>query len=606
MDFGFVASLLGGVSGGMGGWYAGKAAKIVFWPAFDPHQFTFYFLLLLFLLFPTLASPMTNDPSTDSSLSDDSAILDEALSGGHETSYDEVPYQSLPYAQSHPDRMASMGTLFGMSPPNPSTARILELGCAAGGNILPIAVSNPETQVVGIDLSARQIKDGQEVVDALGLQNIELRHASITDLDDSLGKFDYIIAHGVFSWVPTEVQDHIFKVCSKNLTENGIAYISYNTHPGWHMRGMIRDMMCYHVADFSDSKTKIRQARSLLKFLSDNVPKERNKAYAELLTSELELLKKQADYYLFHDHLEVVNDPIYFHEFADRAGEAGLAYLGESSLASMLGSDFSPEVSQTLKQVAPNIIRMEQYMDFLRNRMFRQTLLVHKETKLKRELGESSLQSFYLAAPLKPAEENTEEELVTDAKQQFKSPSGHLLTTASPVAKIAIQTLGEHWPETVAFDDLVNTTREKLPADSPALTAEKDLSAQLGAELLRCLSHGLVECHVVPASFTRTIAEKPSTTALVRWQAKNKRPITNLRHESVKVDELGRHVLARLDGTRTGADLVRALCGEAAKGTISIKVNDLLVSDTGQLQIHLGKIVAAMLPRLGVAALLEK
>jgi len=549
---------------------------------------------------------MTTGPPTDEPVADAPTLLDETLSLGPETSYDEVPYQSLPYAQSHPERMASIGRLFGMSPPETRSARILELGCAAGGNILPIGVNNPETQIVGVDLSARQIKAGQEIVDALGIKNVELRHASITDLDDSLGKFDYVIVHGVFSWVPTEVQNHIFQVCRNNLNENGIAYISYNTHPGWHMRGMIRDMMCYHVADFKDSGTKIKQARSLLKFLSDNVPQQRSKAYSQMLTSELELLSKQADYYLFHDHLEEVNDPIYFHEFASRAGEAGLAYLGESTLATMLGSDFPPEVTQTLKQVAPNIIRMEQYMDFLRNRMFRQTLLVHKETKLKRELGAASLQSFHLATPLKPAAENTAEELLTDAKQQFKSPTGHLLTTASPVAKIAIQMLGELWPTTIAFDELVSATREKLPADSPALSAEKDLSVQLGSELLRCLSHGLIECHVEPSPFLRTVPEQPSTTPLVRWQAKNNRPITNLRHESVKVDELGRHILARLDGTQTGADLVQFLCGQAAKGTISIKVNELQVSDAGQLQKHLAKVVGAMLPRLGSAALLVK
>lgn len=549
---------------------------------------------------------MTDEPAIPSEISVD----DDTLSGqegevpSQETSYDEVPYQSLPYSQSHPNRVATIGTLFGMSPPDPCSARILELGCAAGGNIIPIAASYPDAEVVGIDLSARQIEDGQAQIDALGLKNIELRHTSITDLDESAGKFDYIIAHGVFSWVPTNVQDHMFQVCRQNLNENGIAYISYNTHPGWGMRGMIRDMMCYHVEGFSDPQTQIKQARSLLKFLSENVPERRNESYAQMLTSELKLLEKQADYYLYHDHLEEVNDPIYFHEFADRAAKAELAYLGEASLASMLCSDFPPEVLKTLKQVAPNIVRMEQYMDFLRNRMFRQTLLVHKDTELKREINETAVQAFHLATPLKPAEENKEEHLFDDTKQHFKSPTGHLLTTASPVAKVAIQTLGEIWPATMAFDALANATRDKLPEDAPAVAAENGVATQLGAELLRCLSHGLIECHTVPASYVTSVSEKPQTASWVQWQAKNNRPITNMRHESVKVDELGRHVLMRLDGTRTAADLVRSLCGEAAKGKITIKVNELQVSDLGQLQKHLGRVVAAMLPRFGQAGLL--
>src|SRR5690606_25534400 len=153
--------------------------------------------------------------------------------------------------------------------------------CAAGGNLLPIADANPDAQCIGVDYSRRQINDGQNIIQAVGLNNVELRHASIADVDESYGKFDYIICHGVFSWVPPEIQDHILQGCRRKLTENGVAYVSYNTYPGWHMREMIRDMMRYHVSQFADAATKIKQARAVHKFLSENVPESRNKAYAE-------------------------------------------------------------------------------------------------------------------------------------------------------------------------------------------------------------------------------------------------------------------------------------------------------------------------------------
>ena len=180
------------------------------------------------------------------------------------STYDDVPYESNPFPQTHPDRLATIASFFGVTPPPVANARVLELGCAAGGNIIPIAVVHPESKVTGIDLSARQIDDGRAVVDALELKNIDLQQKSISDIDPSFGEFDFIICHGVYSWVPDEVQTDILRISKENLAENGIAYVSYNTYPGWHMRGMIRDMMKFHVGQFTDSGMQIKQARALV------------------------------------------------------------------------------------------------------------------------------------------------------------------------------------------------------------------------------------------------------------------------------------------------------------------------------------------------------
>jgi SAM-dependent methyltransferase len=178
----------------------------------------------------------------------------EQLSGATD-SYDEVPYDSYPFAQSHPFRLATQARLFGMTPTHPRRARVLELGCASGGNLLPLAEVFPEATIVGLDASARQIEQGHEAIRVLGYKNIELRHANILDIDESLGTFDYIIAHGVYSWVPDDVQRKLLDICSKNLAEQGVAYVSYNTFPGWRLRGMIRDLMSYRARFFPIRET---------------------------------------------------------------------------------------------------------------------------------------------------------------------------------------------------------------------------------------------------------------------------------------------------------------------------------------------------------------
>ncbi len=143
-------------------------------------------------------------------------------------SYDAVPYTSWPYPQSHPDRLATMATLFGLKPQPVDHARVLELGCASGGNLIPMAVAMPESHFIGIELSARQLAEGQETVRRLGLTNIELHQKNILEVGPDLGRFHYILAHGVYSWVPEPVQDKILAVCQENLEPGGVAYVSYN------------------------------------------------------------------------------------------------------------------------------------------------------------------------------------------------------------------------------------------------------------------------------------------------------------------------------------------------------------------------------------------
>src|SRR5262249_49173778 len=141
-------------------------------------------------------------------------------------SYDRIPYDSTPRYATHPDCLATLATLMGMKPAPVERCRVLEIGCSTGGNLLSMAEALPEGRFVGIDLSAVQIETGQRVASALGLGNVRLEVRSLLDVDESFGQFDYIITHGVYSWVPQQVRDHLLKVCKTNLAPHGVAYVS--------------------------------------------------------------------------------------------------------------------------------------------------------------------------------------------------------------------------------------------------------------------------------------------------------------------------------------------------------------------------------------------
>ena len=151
--------------------------------------------------------------------------------------YDEVPYLGQPFFQTRIQHLATMATIYGMTPPSLENCKVLELGCTDGGNLIPMALCFPQSQFLGIDLSPKQIMLGKKIVEETGISNLQLKVSDILEVDDSWGKFDFILVHGVYSWVPEEVQNQIFEICQKNLSTNGLAYISYNIYPGWKVFG---------------------------------------------------------------------------------------------------------------------------------------------------------------------------------------------------------------------------------------------------------------------------------------------------------------------------------------------------------------------------------
>jgi len=281
-----------------------------------------------------------------------------------QTAYDDIPYPSNPFPYSRPERLSAIAKLFGLDAPAPETCRVLELGCSMGTNLLVIAQDHPGSRCVGVDASSRQIAEGWKTIDALGLKNIQIKHLDILEVGDDFGEFDYIISHGVFSWVPLAVQNKMLEICKRLLAPKGIAYISYNTNPGWHIRGILRDMMLYRGMQFADPDARLAQAKSLVEFvaqasLGSDTP------YQRLLQSELKHIGRMQDYYLHHEYLEENNQPLYFNEFAKRLAVNGLQYLGDAEFSTMVAANFSPEVTRTLNELgAHDIVQMEQYMDY--------------------------------------------------------------------------------------------------------------------------------------------------------------------------------------------------------------------------------------------------
>ena len=518
-------------------------------------------------------------------------------------SYDEVPYEFRPFVRSYPDHLATLATLLGMKPPPADRSRILELGCAIGGNLIPMAINLPNSQFLGIDLSARQIADGQAMIKKLGLQNIELRHVDILEVDDSYGMFDYILCHGVYSWVPPEVQNKILSICSKNLKPMGVAYVSYNVYPGWHMFGMIRDMMMYHAGRFSNIPHRVAQARALLDFLSQSTPPQLS-SYNAMLKESVEYLRKHSDIYLLHEYLEEHNYPLYFYQFVERAAAAQLSFLSESDLSDMLLARFPPEAQKTLQKISlGDIIHMEQYMDFLGRRTFRQTLLCHQGILINRSLQPEFLQGMLITGNCKPTSANPD--YSTTNPEPFQSPKG-TITITDRLSKTALAILIQAAPMPIAFHDLCVAARKIVSrADDSSASKEDDLQT-LGRMILQGFCLGHVNLQLTPPIFTTTLSEKPTGYSLARLQAESGTMVTNARHEMATLNEFDRQVLRSLDGAHDRNSIIKILMDLLDRGVLAAKEHNEPVQDQDRRTAILERELPGSLKRLCDLALIVK
>jgi methyltransferase-like protein/ubiquinone/menaquinone biosynthesis C-methylase UbiE len=519
-------------------------------------------------------------------------------------SYDLVPYESYSYPQSHPDHLAALGRLFGLNSFPVTSCRVLELGCASGGNLIPMAYRFPESTFVGLDLSIRELEIGRKTIQDLNLKNINLRHMDIMDVHDSFGRFDYIIAHGVYSWIQDRAQDRILSICNRNLAPNGMAYVSYNTYPGWHMRGMIRHMMLYHTRQFQEVKEKIRESRALIDFLANSIPGEKDH-FALLLETELELIKRSGDSYIFHEHLEEKNSPVYFHQFVDRAEKHGLQYLAEAEFSSMLTSGFPKEVGETLEGISKDLVAAEQYMDFLRNRLFRQTILCHSELSLERTLVADNLEGLLISSRAAP--ESDPVDLTPGVKQTFRTETGAWTKSDFAVTKAALEVLRNAWPKAMTLDTLLKGAEQILEKDLPAFKIDPLKSKEaLGEDILHCFAGNVTELHTCQADFVTIVSEKPTASPLALYQADHALPIVNQRHESIQIDTLSKELLKVMNGSRDVEAVLDCLIGKGLDGTFVLEKNGSPVSGEGNIRRTLETSIAGLIQNLANLALLVK
>jgi SAM-dependent methyltransferase len=446
-------------------------------------------------------------------------------------SYDEVLYPSYPRKQSHPAFIAALAAIAGMEIPPVEQWRVLEIGCGNGSNIIPLAFDYPEAKFIGLDRASSPIESGRALAARLRLENIELQIADLMHWEPD-GQFDYIIAHGVFSWVGKEIREKILKICGACLKPQGLAFISYNALPGCYFRRYVGDFLQFHVRRLKDPAARIEKARALARRIVDQTIGDTS--LHPILHSEMETILEKDEPVLYHDDLAEINEPFYLTDFVKFASCHGLQYLGDAE-------PHRDDVRDIPLQ-AEDWLESRQYGDFLVMRRFRESLLCRRELRLDRKLAWDRFRNLYVATRVQPADEEK------NGQQRFALPKSGNLTTNHPLAKEVLCRLAAIWPQSMRVSE--------LPLEGHAPDTVPDL-------LMRLNQARALELGIHPPKIAPSVSEHPAASALVRAQiAEGYRMVTNQRHSSIELeDEIIRTVLLHLDGSRNRQELARDLLG---------------------------------------------
>ncbi|TDK24458.1 methyltransferase domain-containing protein [Luteimonas aestuarii] len=523
----------------------------------------------------------------------------------HETRarYDDLPYSSYAYQYSAPEQLAAVASLFGLPSAGIATARVLELGCGAGGNLVPVALRHPACKAVGVDISRIQIDEGKGVIDRLGIGNISLVEADLLELDaESLGEFDYIIAHGVYSWVPRQVQEAMLALIHRCLAPDGVAYISYNTYPGWKTKEIVRDAMLMHGGARPTATEQVAYGRSMLGFLKQT-------ALAGGLTAAAvdecmaQVMNGPIDY-VAHEYLAPYNQPCYFHEFVRRVEKHGLAYLGEAQPSMMMPSNYNPELSRQLYgALGGDQVRVEQYLDFAVSRVFRQTLLVHAERAagLRWELDRGALHGMHFASRLA----TVGGPIVLDGQpQEFVAPPNTAnISVALSGIKQAIDLLAKTWPGTVTRDEMIRYAYQ-TQGGNDAVSAEV-LGGAIDELCEKLVLRGMAQVRLAAVAVVPASGDRPVVDPVVRKQlaslAPHRKHVANAWHDSVEVMDIDRLLFPLMDGTVDRAELIAATVDALRDGRLSPPVDG-----NNDLGTHASAAVADMLQRMEQSAVLSR
>ena len=495
-----------------------------------------------------------------------------------------------------------LGKLYSLQPHVMTASRILDIGCSNASNLLSIASMYPNSQCVGVDISTEQIESGRHMAEQLSLSNIELIAANIHDIAEDIAPFDYIVCHGVFSWIPIKDRQPLLTSIKKLLNPQGLVYLSYNALPGWEARGSLRQLMLLQTADISDQKDKVISARELMKWLAETLCDDQS-PYGRSLKNEVENIKDQSDSFVLHELLNPDTTALSLPAFLREIEAARLRFVCEARFSRTLIHRIN-ELNEIAVDKAILAIEkhkplmIEQFLSFIFPSALRRSVLCHSHVSLDYKVNWQSIASFHISSALLPVANPDYQRSIPD---EYASPHGYMIEVQEPLHKHALSALGKAWPQAISFDSLLSEISSIDCSHSKEHTKE-----QLILFLKDFYCKDLVEFYVTAPAISLKAASQPVVLPLARLQLSQQNWATNLRHEYVVLNEFERSLAQLCDGSRSVVQLAEELLIQVNNGRLQVAVSGVTVIDPNHQQQLITEYLPEALEELAQKALLAK
>lgn len=480
--------------------------------------------------------------------------------------YSFVRYPHYVHALTDPARLAAIGRILGLTPPGLSCARVLEIGCSAGANLLAMAARMPGNQYVGVDFSAPDIADAQAIVTEAGLANVQFVQADLIAWDPGPQPFDYIIAHGFYSWVPDEVKDRLLQIIATSLSPQGIACVSYMTYPGCAGSQTLRHLMQLRTESPSDPAEQAAKAHQVLDFLDRAWQALPSLPHSSLLHHEARRVLEKPPDFLLHDDLELVRDPVYLHQFVSHATRHGLKYLGDSEFDSTLLVNLPQSVARELLGLRLNSIQTEQVLDYITNRSFRTTLLASPAVHVPDAFSVAALRELCFSPKLQPAGD-----LKPGAQEaHFTTADGSKVSLRSVPLIAFIRALSTLAGSVTAYAELKDKAQRL--AGRPFTEPEE---TQLTKDLFTLYARRELDISAIPFTALATTPQHPRMSALNLALANRRSMIIPASHSSLRLTEDERSFCLLLDGSRTAQELQQSKAAKPLRDKVDTYLRSL-------------------------------
>jgi len=458
--------------------------------------------------------------------------------------YHEVAYPSYVHSQTHPDHLAMMSRVFGLKPAAINKCRVLELGCGTGYGLIAAAVDLPESQFVGVDFSARMIEEAKQAAVAAGASNVMFAAADILSFEPE-GEFDFIVAHGVYSWTPLAVRERILQICEQKLAPNGVAYVSFNARPGYHLPAILRDFA------LSAKPATLDEAYAALERLDLSTMPE---TWVQLLAPCVDhFWSKQSRVQVMYDEFAEINEPFLFREFADALSRHSLRYAAEARIEDWTANTIEPRARQMLNDLAGDPVRRMQYRDCLRLTRFHASL-VCRDTVQPTIVPIPDI-ACTMRVSTRAVALSAEPDIKGPAKELFESPDGVQVAIGEPLLKAALVVLSQQRPRRLLLG--------KLAIDACKLLGVEDRAAEqkLRAWLMPFWEGGFFELHSHMPNCATELNRKPVASRFARYAAERGEALVPSLLGCVAAlgDDTDRQLLLALDGTKSQTKLAEEM-----------------------------------------------